>query len=298
MEYETVHKEFHQNQVRKGYVIPKVSPFKAVKEGNGEVQAEESDRAISPLYMDSRPDLYGENNEAQDVDQESGKEVEVELSQLPVIKTEYGSEYEEEAPEDPEDAHPGTDTEVKEEPKSEEGYEEEEKTKEESEEEPPRTVIFEEHENAQEDGETTHEKMTERERIKEDQRTKSAKERLGKRQPDKEGRPNVYDRIRTPPRETNTDQTETEAVSQSISPRTTSTIMRANRGFLRNLRKSKSERDRQSKRQERQRADSTSKEFLAALSGQKTKEGEESTESKGEDKDMKTSRHKSSKPKK
>ena len=163
-----------------------------------------------------------------------------------------------------------------------------------SEEEPQRKVIFEEHENVQEDGEA----VTERERIKEDQRTKSAKERLGKRQPDKEGRPNVYDRIRTPPRETNSDQTETEAASQSISPRTTSTIMRANRAFLWNLRKSKAERDKQRKCQERQRADSTSKEFLAALSGQKTKEGEESTESKGEDKDMKTSRHKSSKPKK
>ena len=29
---------------------------------------EESDRAISPLYTDSRPDLYGVNNEALDVD--------------------------------------------------------------------------------------------------------------------------------------------------------------------------------------------------------------------------------------
>ena len=85
-----------------------------MNEGNGEVQAEEPDRAVSPLYMDSRPDLYGENNEAQDADQESGEEVEVELSQLPVVKTEYGSEYEEEAFEDPEEAHPGTDTEVKE----------------------------------------------------------------------------------------------------------------------------------------------------------------------------------------
>ena len=135
--------------------------------------------------------------------------------------------------------------------------------------------------------------MTERERIKEDQRTKSAKERLGKRQPDKDRRPNVYDRIRTPPRATNLDQT--QAVSQSISPRTTSAIMREN---CVTLRKSRTERDRQSTRQDRQRANSNSKEFLAALCGQKIKEEEESTESEDEDKDKKTSKPKSSKPKK
>ena len=50
--------------------------------------------------MDSRPDMYGEDNEAQDADQESGDEVEVVLSQWPVVKTEYGSKYEEEDSED------------------------------------------------------------------------------------------------------------------------------------------------------------------------------------------------------
>ena len=188
-----------------------------------------------------------------------------------------------------------------EEPESEEGSEEEaeseEETEEETEEAPPRTVIFEGHDNAQE---ATREKMievipvremTERERIQEDQRTKSANERLGKRLPDKEGRPNVYDRIRTPPRETNSNQT------QAISPRTTSAIMRENRM---SLRKSRTERDRKSTHQEQQRANSNSKEFLAALCGQKTKEEKESTESEDEDKDKITSKSKpkSSKPKK
>ena len=133
--------------------------------------------------------------------------------------------------------------------------------------------------------------MTVRERIKEDQRTKLAKERLGKRQPDKDGRPNVYDRIRTPPKATNLDQT--QAVSQSISPRMTSAIMRETRVALR---KSRTEKDRQSTRQDRQRANSNSKEFLAALCVQKIKEEEESMESEDEDKE--TSKSKSSKPKK
>ena len=130
-------------------------------------------------------------------------------------------------------------------------YEEEAETEEEPEVTPPRTVIFDEIDNDQEVRE-----KTEREKIKEDQRTKPAKERLGRRLPDKDGRPHVYDRLRTAPRETNSDQTLT------VSPRTTSAIMRENRL---NIRKSRTERDRQSTRQERQRADSNSKEFLAKL---------------------------------
>ena len=79
-------------------------------------------------------------------------------------------------------------------------YEEEAETEEEPEVTPPRTVIFDEIDNDQEVRE-----KTEREKIKEDQRTKPAKERLGRRLPDKDGRPHVYDRLRTPLRETNSD---------------------------------------------------------------------------------------------
>ena len=268
VENETVKEVPQQNQVREGYVIPKISPFKALNEGNGEKQEEEPDRAISPLYMDSRPDLYGEQNEAQDADQESSEEIEVDLSGRPVVKTEYGCEYkiEEEIENLPE---------VKEEPESEEGYEEEAETEEdpeEPEETPPRTVIFREVDNKREDKE-----KSERAKIEEDQRTKPVKERLGKRH-------SVFDRLQTPPRETNPHQT------TSVSPQTTSAIMRENRW---NVRKSRTERDRQSTRRERQRADSNSKSFLANLCG---KERKESSESEEEDKDKKTS--KTSKPKK
>ena len=76
--------------------VPKISPFKALNEGNDENGEEEPERAISPLYMESRPDLYGvqneTQNETQDADQESSEEVEVELEERPVVKTEYWSE--------------------------------------------------------------------------------------------------------------------------------------------------------------------------------------------------------------
>ena len=83
-------------------------------------------------------------------------------------------------------------------------------------------------------------------------------------------------------------------VSQSISPQTTSAIMREKRIALR---RSRTTRDQQSTRHDRQRgANSNSKEFLAALCGQEIKDEEITTESEDEGKEL--SKSKPTKPKK
>ena len=87
IEYVTIHDDF-LNKVKKGYVIPKIVNHKA----EGEERAEESDRAISPLYE------YKENND-RDSNSESKycEEEEVVLNQWPTIKKEVKSEDDQEA---------------------------------------------------------------------------------------------------------------------------------------------------------------------------------------------------------
>ena len=116
--------------------------------------------------------------------------------------------------------------------KKEIGSEDEEETTENT---PPRTVIFEGTERTQEEDhrspprEVIHEEtvrttpvkdrvgLTNREKIKEAQRTKPTKERLGKRPLNRDRRKHVLDRIRSVPEATHLDQT------HSVSTRTRNT---------------------------------------------------------------------------
>ena len=108
---------------------------------------------------------------------------------------------------------------------------------------------------------------------KEDQRTKSAKERLGTRPLDKDGRKHVLDRIQSVPIEGHSDQGQ---------------VLRSRNGNPREAhRRSRSERDRTSTRQGRPRG-ANSKEFLAALCGKEIKTEVNRTDSEDEDRVLQT----------
>ena len=52
----------HENAQNKGSEVktPKISPFRAINEENGERKAEESTGDISPLWKDTMPHLYND----------------------------------------------------------------------------------------------------------------------------------------------------------------------------------------------------------------------------------------------
>ena len=55
-------KSGHENAQNKGSEVetPKISPFRAINEENGERKAEESTGDISPLWKDTMPHLYND----------------------------------------------------------------------------------------------------------------------------------------------------------------------------------------------------------------------------------------------
>ena len=127
VEYETAKGKTPPNNAEKGLVTPKISPFKAINKSNGKSGDGETEIAISPLYEETQPELYGEpkqdqiQNQTQDTAEAANEEVEeieevketeeeveeieveIELAENQLVEREYGSETEY----DPEEAGVG-----------------------------------------------------------------------------------------------------------------------------------------------------------------------------------------------
>ena len=124
-------------------------------------------------------------------------------------------------------------------------------------------------------------------KIRAAQKTKSVKERLGTRQSDRFGRRHVLDRI----------QPVSDADHSDRGPSIRSRLGKTNMETREAQRKSRKARDRASTRQSHPRG-ANSKEFLAALCGQKVKVEENPTDSEDEDHESSISSKPKTKPRK
>ena len=250
-----------EERKRKEKPPPLITSFKAINESNDENKTEESTGAISPLWKDTNLELYDDHtkptkpiprvrtqyadvaqDEGVEISEESEKDVEVEPVGNQVVETSaVHSEFDydqEEVDYDPEEPERNKETEetkaqIKEEPQSEDGYKQDRETNNESEEEapasPPRRVIFRDTATGK-----RNKRRARREKIKRDQATKPAKQRLGDGMA---GR--THRRSRTPSTEIMSDENEVNPANQQrVSPETKAKIERNNRNFLRDLKKS------------------------------------------------------------
>ena len=178
-------------------------------------------------------------DEGVELSEENEDEVEVEQVDNQVERSEVFSEFEYDPDEinyDPEEHDPErqeepeeTEVQIKEEPQSEDGYEQDrerdDKTEEESvEASPPRRVVFRDNTTS-----SRNRRRALRNKVRLDQATKSAKQRLGGGAAGK-----TYRRSRTPSTELMSEENEVTPVNhQKVSPRSTAMIERNNHNFLR-----------------------------------------------------------------